>query len=104
MTTTSLIQAQGQPQSWPESLPNAPSSQTGALRRLSGGNQAFHMMSRLLTASEVARWLNVSRGWVFDHASGRRKPLLPSIKLGKAIRFEQEAVTAWIEALSKRDA
>jgi excisionase family DNA binding protein len=62
------------------------------------------MTSRLLTATEVAHWLRVSRGWVFDHASGRRKPVLPSIKMGKAIRFRQEAVTAWIEALSNRAA
>jgi predicted DNA-binding transcriptional regulator AlpA len=37
---------------------------------------------RLLDVSEVAKWLGVSKGWVRDHASGRRQPRLDSIKLG----------------------
>jgi hypothetical protein len=39
-------------------------------------------MQRLLSVSEVAKWLNVSTGWVRDHASGRRTPRLPAVKLG----------------------
>lgn len=37
---------------------------------------------RLLDVSDVAKWLGVSKGWVRDHASGRRQPRLQSIKLG----------------------
>lgn len=37
---------------------------------------------RLLDVGEVAKWLGVSRGWVRDHASGRRQPKLRAIKLG----------------------
>ncbi len=55
----------------------------------------------LLTVREVSVWLNVSEGWVRDHASGRRRPILPSVKLGKSRRFREEAVDALIRDLSK---
>lgn len=39
-------------------------------------------MNKLLSVSEVAELLGVSTAWVRDHASGRREPRLPAIKLG----------------------
>jgi len=51
---------------------------------------------RLLTPKEVAEWLAVSPAWVLDHASGRRRPHLPSVKLGKAVRFRSEEVDKFI--------
>lgn len=39
-------------------------------------------MNKLLSVSEVADWLGVSPAWVRDHASGRRIPKLPAVKLG----------------------
>lgn len=56
----------------------------------------------LLTVREVADWLNVSPGWVRDHATGRRRQILPSLKLGKALRFREEQVEAFIQSLSER--
>jgi excisionase family DNA binding protein len=50
---------------------------------------------RLLTPKEVSEILSVSVTWVLDHAS-RRRPLLPSVKLGKAVRFRREAVEEFI--------
>ena len=50
----------------------------------------------LLTPAEVARWLHTSSGWVRDHASGRRRPLLPSLKLGKCLRFRASDVENFI--------
>ena len=52
---------------------------------------------RLLTPKEVAGWLGVSVAWVLDHGSGRRRPCLPSVKLGKAVRFRREDVAKFIE-------
>jgi len=52
---------------------------------------------RLLTVDEVMRWLGVSRSWVIDHANGRRRPFLPSVKLGKCRRFEPAAVARFID-------
>lgn len=54
---------------------------------------------QLLTVREVAKWLQVSSGWVHDHATGRRKPVLPCVKLGKLLRFRPSEVVAWLEEL-----
>jgi hypothetical protein len=51
----------------------------------------------LLTTDEVKHHLGVSRSWVIDHANGRRRPILPSVKLGKCRRFEPAAVARFIE-------
>jgi hypothetical protein len=39
-------------------------------------------LEELLTDDDVSRILRVSKGWVKDHASGRRRPSLPCIRLG----------------------
>jgi excisionase family DNA binding protein len=56
-------------------------------------------VTKLLTVTEVARWLAVSPSWVRDHATGRRRPTLPSVRLGKSLRFEVDVVAKWLEAL-----
>jgi hypothetical protein len=53
--------------------------------------------SELLTAHQVAKWLNVSTSWVRDHASGRAKPVLPSLKMGQAVRFERGQIKEFVE-------
>lgn len=55
---------------------------------------------RLLTPREVADILAVSVPWVLDHAS-RRRPILPSVKLGKAVRFRREEVERFIEECAR---
>jgi predicted DNA-binding transcriptional regulator AlpA len=57
--------------------------------------------SRLLTVLEVARWLSVSPSWVRDHATGRPRPVLPCIKLGKSLRFDPIVVAEWLEELRR---
>jgi predicted DNA-binding transcriptional regulator AlpA len=57
--------------------------------------------TKLLTVLEVARWLAVSPSWVRDHATGRRRPVLPSIKLGKSLRFDPVVVAEWLQALHR---
>jgi predicted DNA-binding transcriptional regulator AlpA len=61
--------------------------------------QEMRRRPRLLNVSEVADWLHVSEGWIRDHATGRRRPVLPSIKLGKAIRFDEAKVDEWLQRL-----
>ena len=56
---------------------------------------------RLLTVREVAAWLAISPAWVRDHASGRRRPGLPSIKLGKALRFDETDVGRWLDEMAR---
>jgi len=52
---------------------------------------------QLLKARQVAERLQVSIGWVLDHAGGRHKPVLPSVKMGKVVRFRTEDIDAFIE-------
>jgi excisionase family DNA binding protein len=59
------------------------------------------MPERLLTPKAVAEWLEVSAGWVLDHASGRRRPVLPSVKLGKSVRFRRDEVEKFIDQCSR---
>jgi predicted DNA-binding transcriptional regulator AlpA len=49
---------------------------------------------QLLTARQVAKRLQVSVGWVTAHASSKHKPVLPSFKLGKSVRFRSAEVDA----------
>lgn len=55
----------------------------------------------LMTVDQVARMLQVSKGWVHDHANGRRRPVLRRVKLGKSVRFRQSDVNAFVDECSK---
>jgi hypothetical protein len=64
-------------------------------------------MERLLTAAEVAENLRVSTNWVHAHAEGKRKPVLPSVKLGKFRMFREADVQEFVrlgEALARDQA
>ena len=51
----------------------------------------------LLTVEDVARRLNVSRDWVWDHSS-RKKPLLPVIRMGDGtLRYRPSGIEAFID-------
>src|ERR1700722_1662361 len=51
----------------------------------------------LLTADDVAKRLNVSTDWVWDHSS-RKNPLLPVIPMGEgALRYRQSRIEAFID-------
>jgi predicted DNA-binding transcriptional regulator AlpA len=50
----------------------------------------------LLDPTEVARWLGVSAAWVRDHAT-RKSPRLPTIKVGKMLRFRPADVENFIQ-------
>jgi len=58
-------------------------------------------MEDLLTAEQVAQKLHVSTAWVYDHAD-RKEPLLPAVRLGKAVRFRPEDVDRFIKEMTRR--
>ena len=62
---------------------------------------AIGVPDRLLNPKEVAAWLGVNPAWVLDHGSGRRRPQLPSAKLGKVVRFRREDVEKFIQECSR---
>ena len=53
--------------------------------------------SRLLNVEEVAELLAVPVGWVRDHASGKRSPVIPSFKVGKYRRFRADEIERWLD-------
>src|ERR1035441_10799314 len=55
--------------------------------------------AELLTVADICRTLGVSRAWVIEHSNGRRRPVLPSIKLGKVRRFRSEEHTSELQSL-----
>jgi excisionase family DNA binding protein len=57
-------------------------------------------MEKLLSAEQVARTLNVSTAWVYDHAD-RKRPLIPSVRLGRAVRFRPEDVEQFIREMTR---
>ena len=51
---------------------------------------------RLLTTDEAAEFLSVSRQWILDHTSGRRRPHLPSVKIGRHVRIRPADIEAFV--------
>jgi len=51
----------------------------------------------LLTAYEVAELLNVPVSWVYERTRRRGASRLPHLKLGKYLRFEEQAVREFLE-------
>ena len=58
----------------------------------------------LLTAEDVAKRLNVSTDWVWDHSS-RKKPVLPVIRMGDgALRYRASGIEAFIDERERMSA
>ena len=47
--------------------------------------------TRLLSINDVALWLDVSKGWVYDHVT-RQEPRIPCIRFGELTRFRREDI------------
>jgi excisionase family DNA binding protein len=54
---------------------------------------------RLLSVPEVAELLHMSEAWVRQHSNGSRRPIIPSIKLGKSVRFRRADIEAFLESM-----
>ena len=55
---------------------------------------------QLVRARDVAKKLGVSISWVIQHASGKRKPYLPAVKMGPGrspLRFDPNDVETFID-------
>src|SRR5260370_41619665 len=72
----------------------------GQLSETSGSK---NVRLQLLTVRQVSEWLNVSPSWVRDHATNRRRPALPALKLGKSLRFREDQLAEWIRQLSEQE-
>jgi hypothetical protein len=78
--------------------------ETAASGEFMPANPRFRKPSRrtvdvepLLTADDVAKRLNVSTDWVWDHSS-RKRPLLPVIRMGDGtLRYRSSGIEAFID-------
>jgi excisionase family DNA binding protein len=56
---------------------------------------------RLLTVGEVAAMLGMSEAWVRQHSNGLRRPAIPSVKLGRCVRFRRESVLEFVRSMER---
>jgi excisionase family DNA binding protein len=56
---------------------------------------------KLLTVEEVAEMLGVSTAFVYQHASGSRRPKIPCVKIGRSVRFRLSSIEEFIRALEQ---
>lgn len=59
------------------------------------------LLTKLLTVKDVADLLGVSAAFVYQHASGLRRPHLPSVKIGGAVRFRPESIQRFIQEMER---
>jgi excisionase family DNA binding protein len=57
---------------------------------------------QLLTAEEVAAYLQVSVQWVLQHARGERRPVLRRVKVGHFVRFRKADIMEFVAGVLKR--
>lgn len=55
------------------------------------------MQKHLLTIDQLAETLQVPRSWIYEKA---RTNKIPFIKIGKYLRFSEEAIQEWIRSNS----
>ena len=58
----------------------------------------------LLTPEELAERLKVPTSWVYEKRRPRCKNPIPAVPLGKIVRFDWDAIVAWLEKQVAEDA
>jgi len=56
---------------------------------------------KLLTIDELAQLLKVQTSWIYRRTMETGPGAIPRIKMGRYLRFEWEAVEAWLRSLNK---
>ena len=62
---------------------------------------AIQSREPFLTPQQVADALQVSRAWVYDHARGRRRPVLRALRVGGIVRISRQDLDRFIEEWCK---
>jgi excisionase family DNA binding protein len=57
---------------------------------------------RLLTVTEVADLLRVRASWIYERSRRSGADQIPHFKLGKYLRFSEQAVLEWLENLENK--
>jgi excisionase family DNA binding protein len=58
------------------------------------------MRQKLLSVNELSETLNVPKSWVYSRSRETGPDAIPRIKVGKYVRFELDAVLAWLRGQS----
>jgi excisionase family DNA binding protein len=58
-------------------------------------------MNPLLSVEQVAELLGVSAAWVYQHSRGDRRPRVPSVRLGRVVRFKRDSILRFIEEMER---
>lgn len=58
------------------------------------------MNQTLMTAEEVAKFINVTPAYIYRLKANRK---IPFIKIGGAVRFDQDQIKEWIEQHTVRN-
>ena len=62
------------------------------MERKANGRPVLH----LLSVEELAELLQVPVSWVYEHTRHRRADRIPSLRLGKYLRFVETDIAAWL--------
>lgn len=62
---------------------------------------ALAEQKRLMTVAEVAELLQMSPAWVRQHAAGDRRPFIPCVRMGKAMRFDPDEIAEFIAEMKR---
>lgn len=54
----------------------------------------------LLTIAEAAKYINMSRSWLYDHSS-RKRPYAPVIRMGGALRYDPVDLDQYVNELAE---
>lgn len=74
-------------------------------RLVQADSRSDTLLLELLTVTDVATLLKVSKSWVYEHTRARGKSAshrLPYIKVGKYIRFDPQLVRAFLDRQTGR--
>lgn len=61
------------------------------------------IQKELLTITELAERLKVPRSWLYARTREKGSNNIPMIRVGKYIRFEEEAVIEWLKEKQHAD-
>jgi excisionase family DNA binding protein len=60
--------------------------------------------SELITISELSQKLKVPVSWLYSRTRERGEGTIPIVRVGKYLRFNYEAVTAWLQQKQENEA
>jgi excisionase family DNA binding protein len=82
-----------------ESLFETILNKISTIEKLLQGGLVIDSKKKLLTAAELAKYLKVSDGTIYNWINQKR---IPFIKVGSTVRFDQHKIDMWLQQRSVR--